>query len=124
MSNSSNSTFFGNLYIQISYNNTLISFTEPKTGNVVVTTSCGSAGFKKSKRGTRYAAELALEQAIRKIIALNIMSELKIFFKGRRAGRKQLIKLLRNFNYFKIREIADITPIPHNGCRPRKIRRK
>lgn len=110
----------GRIYISLSYNNTLITFTDEK-GNVLFWRSAGNIGFKGTKKGTPFAASKVAEAVA------NICNELKIkkvdiFIKGVGSGRTSTLKTFVNQG-LEIESITDITPIPHNGCRPAKRRR-
>jgi small subunit ribosomal protein S11 len=110
----------GQVHIQSTFNNTIVTVTDPQ-GNTVGWTSTGSAGFKGSRKSTPYAAQLAATQAAR--IAQDAgMREADVFLKGPGPGRESAIRSLQAGG-LRVRSITDITPIPHNGCRPPKIRR-
>ncbi|MDD5415166.1 MAG: 30S ribosomal protein S11 [Smithellaceae bacterium] len=110
----------GSAYIQSSFNNTIISITDPQ-GNVVAWSSGGVAGFKGSRKSTPFAAQLAAESAAKKAME-NGMKTVDVFIKGPGAGREAALRALQSAG-LKIHLIRDITPIPHNGCRPPKRRR-
>ena len=110
----------GRAYIQSTFNNTLITLTDP-TGNVISWGSSGTAGFKGSRKGTPYAAQLAGEQAAHKAVEHG-MKQVEVFVKGPGSGREAAIRALQAAGLI-ITSIKDVTPIPHNGCRPRKRRR-
>lgn len=110
----------GQAHIQATFNNTIITLTDP-TGNTVGWTSAGTAGFKGSRKSTPYAAQLAAQQAAR-VAHDNGMRELDIFIKGPGPGREAAIRSLQAGGLI-VRSITDVTPIPHNGCRPPKRRR-
>ena len=110
----------GKVYIQASYNNTLIYVTD-LTGNVLLWKTAGSEGFKGSKKSTPYAAQMASKSVAKNAKDLFGLSSVEVFIKGPGPGREAAIRGLANF--FKITYIADITSIPHNGCRPSKERR-
>jgi small subunit ribosomal protein S11 len=110
----------GSAYIQSSFNNTIISITDPQ-GNVVAWSSGGVAGFKGSRKSTPFAAQLAAESAAKKAME-NGMKTVDVFIKGPGAGREAALRALQSVG-LKIHLIRDITPIPHNGCRPPKRRR-
>jgi len=110
----------GIIYINSSYNNTLMSLTDEK-GNVLAWTSTGSLGFRGTKKSTSYAASKTAEVLAKKAQKLGI-NKVEIVIKGIGAGRSATLKALVNFN-LDITAIRDETPIPHNGCRPRKARR-
>lgn len=110
----------GKVYIQSTYNNTLISVTDLK-GNVLVQGSAGALGFKGPKKATPFAASKVAEAVSEKLKKFNL-KDLDILVKGIGSGRDAAIRAFgaRGFN---IQSIKDITPIPHNGCRPPKVRR-
>lgn len=110
----------GKVYIQASYNNTLIYISDV-SGNVILWKTAGSEGFKGAKKSTPYAAQIA-SRNIAKLAkeTLGLLS-VEIFIKGPGPGREAAIRGLAN--YLKITYISDVTSIPHNGCRPTKERR-
>jgi len=110
----------GEAYIQSSFNNTIITITDPQ-GNVVAWSSGGVVGFKGSRKSTPFAAQLAAENAAKKAIE-NGMKTVDVFIKVPGAGREAALRALQSAG-LKIHLIRDITPIPHNGCRPPKRRR-
>ena len=110
----------GRAYIQSTYNNTIITITDSK-GDVIAWESAGGVGFKGPKKATPFAATKAEESVVRKI-AKTGLKEVDVFVKGIGAGREAAIRALAN-NGIDVLSIKDITPIPHNGCRPPKPRR-
>ncbi len=110
----------GRAYIQSTFNNTLITLTDP-TGNVIAWSSGGAAGFKGSRKSTPYAAQMAAEQAARKAMEQG-MRQVEVFVKGPGSGREAAIRSLQSAG-LAVLSIRDVTPIPHNGCRPPKRRR-
>lgn len=106
--------------IQATFNNTIVTITDG-TGNVITWASAGSVGFKGSRKSTPFAAQMAAESAAQKAIGQG-MKEVKVFVKGPGAGREAAIRSLQAAG-LEITAIKDVTPIPHNGCRPRKRRR-
>ena len=110
----------GQAHIQATFNNTIITITDPR-GNTVAWASAGTAGFKGSRKSTPYAAQLAAQQAAR-AAQENGMRELDIFVKGPGPGREAAIRSLQAAGLV-VKSITDVTPIPHNGCRPPKRRR-
>ena len=110
----------GEAYIQSSFNNTIITITDPQ-GNVVAWSSGGVVGFKGSRKSTPFAAQLAAENAAKKAME-NGMKTVDVFIKGPGAGWEAALRALQSAG-LKIHLIRDITPIPHNGCRPPKRRR-
>lgn len=108
------------IHIFASFNNTIITVTDLK-GNVLTWTSAGSVGFKGSRKSTPFAARLAAESIIKKTSSMGI-SEVDVFIKGPGPGRESAIRAIQAKG-LKIRSITDVTPVPHNGCRPPKKRR-
>ena len=107
-------------HIQSTFNNTIITITDPQ-GNTLTWASAGSAGFKGSRKSTPYAAQIAAQQAVRQAQDLGVR-EVDIFVKGLGPGREAAIRSLQSAG-LRIRSITDVTPVPHNGCRPKKKRR-
>jgi len=110
----------GNAYIQATFNNTIITITDPN-GGVVSWSSSGSQGFKGSRKGTPYAAQIAAGTAAKKAMVFG-MRQIDIYVKGPGAGRESAIRALQGAG-LEIKLIKDITPVPHNGTRPPKRRR-
>ena len=110
----------GHAYIHSTFNNTLITITDP-SGNAIAWASSGTAGFKGSRKGTPYAAQLAAEQAARKGMEHGVR-QVDVYVKGPGSGREAAIRSLQATG-LTITGIRDVTPTPHNGCRPRKRRR-
>jgi small subunit ribosomal protein S11 len=110
----------GQAHIQSTFNNTIVTITDPN-GNVVCWSSAGQNGFKGSRKSTPYAAQVAAENAARKAIE-NGMRQVEVFVKGPGAGREAAIRSLQAAG-LQVTAITDVTPIPHNGCRPPKRRR-
>jgi small subunit ribosomal protein S11 len=110
----------GRAYIQSTFNNTIVTLTDPQ-GNVIAWASSGTAGFKGSRKGTPYAAQLAARDAARKAMEHGLR-QVEIYVKGPGSGREAAIRSLQSSGLF-ITSIRDVTPIPHNGCRPPKRRR-
>jgi len=106
--------------IYASFNNTVVTITD-QAGNVLAWSSAGSVGFKGTRKGTPYAAQLAAEAAARKALDLG-MKQVDVFVKGPGVGRETAIRSLQVAG-LEINSIKDVTPIPHNGCRPPKRRR-
>lgn len=111
---------YGRAYIHATFNNTIITVTDPQ-GNTVAWSSAGTVGFKGSRKSTPYAAQVAAQQAV-KNAQDHGMREVDVFVKGPGPGREAAIRSLQGAG-FKVRSITDVTPIPHNGCRPPKKRR-
>jgi small subunit ribosomal protein S11 len=110
----------GQAHIQATFNNTIITIADPH-GNTIGWASAGTAGFKGSRKSTPYAAQLAAQQAAR-VAQDNGMREVDIFVKGPGPGREAAIRSLQSAGLV-VTSITDVTPIPHNGCRPPKRRR-
>lgn len=112
--------FSGSIYIQSSFNNTIISITDEK-GNVISWSSSGSIGFKGAKKATPYASQLAATAAIEKAKARGF-KKANVFVSGVGSGREAAVRAITNAN-LEVAQIKDTTPIAHNGCRPKKTRR-
>lgn len=110
----------GRAYIQSTFNNTIVTITDP-TGAVLAWSSSGSSGFKGSRKSTPYAAGMAAENAARKAMEQG-MRQVDVLVKGPGSGREAAIRSLQTAGLL-INAITDVTPIPHNGCRPPKRRR-
>ena len=110
----------GRAYIQSTFNNTMVTLTDPK-GNVIAWGSSGTAGFKGSRKGTPYAAQLAARDAARRAMEHGLR-QIEVYVKGPGSGREAAIRSLQSSGLY-ITSIRDVTPIPHNGCRPPKRRR-
>jgi small subunit ribosomal protein S11 len=110
----------GVVHIHSTFNNTIVTITDP-SGGVVAWASAGSVGFKGSRKGTPFAAQLAAEQAAKKAMDHG-MRQVQVFVKGPGAGRESVLRSLQAAG-FSVTVIRDVTPIPHNGCRPPKRRR-
>ena len=110
----------GVAHIHSTFNNTIVTITDP-TGNVVSWASAGNVGFKGSRKGTPFAAQLAAEAAAKRAIDAG-MRTVQVFVKGPGAGRESALRSLQAAG-FAVSLIKDVTPIPHNGCRPPKRRR-
>lgn len=110
----------GQVHIQASFNNIIISFTN-KQGQVISWSSAGKSGFRGSKKNTPYAAQVAAEDATRVAHEAGLR-KVEVFVKGPGSGRESAIRTIAN-NGIDVTVIKDITPIPHNGCRPPKRRR-
>ena len=110
----------GRAYVQSTFNNTIITLTD-LNGNTLAWGSAGSTGVKGSRKSTPYAAQIAAENAARKAMDHGLR-EVDVFVKGPGSGRESAVRALQASG-IALRTIRDITPIPHNGCRPRKRRR-
>ena len=112
--------FEANVYIQATFNNTIVTITDVK-GNTVSWASAGGLGFRGAKKSTPYAAQVTAETAAKKAMDFGLR-EVHIFVKGPGVGRESAIRALGGLG-LTVRSIRDVTPIPHNGCRPRRSRR-
>ena len=110
----------GRAYIQSTFNNTIITLTDPR-GSVIAWGSAGTVGFKGSRKSTAFAAQRAAEDAARKGMEHGLR-QIEVYVRGPGAGREAAIRSLQAAGLF-VTSIRDVTPIPHNGCRPRKRRR-
>ena len=110
----------GQAHVQSTFNNIIVSLTN-NSGQVISWSSAGKMGFKGSKKNTPYAAQLAAEQAAKEAMDLGLR-KVKVFVSGPGAGRESAIRTIHNTG-IEVLEIMDITPLPHNGCRPPKRRR-
>lgn len=111
---------YGQAHIHSTFNNTIVTITDQE-GNVVCWGSAGTAGFKGSRKSTPYAARMAAQQAAKSAMDQGVQ-EIDIFVKGPGPGREAAIRSLQGTG-LRVRSITDVTPIPHNGCRPPKKRR-
>lgn len=112
--------FEGKVFIQATFNNTIVTVTDLK-GNALSWSSAGSLGFKGAKKSTPYAAQTTAETAVAKALDMGLQ-EVHVYVKGPGVGRESAIRSLGALG-LRVKTITDITPIPHNGCRPRKSRR-
>ena len=110
----------GIAHIQSTFNNTIVTITDVN-GNAISWSSAGSRGFKGSRKSTPFAAQLAAEEAARRAMEHGVRS-VAVFVKGPGAGRESALRALQQAG-FRVTLIRDVTPIPHNGCRPPKRRR-
>ena len=110
----------GRAYIQATFNNTLVTLTDPQ-GNVISWDSAGTSNFKGSRKSSPYAAQVTAENAVRKAMEHGLR-QVDVYVKGPGAGRESAIRSLAAAG-LQVLSIADVTPIPHNGCRPPKRRR-
>ncbi len=108
------------VYIQSSFNNTIVNITDER-GNCIVWGSSGSSGFKGTKKGTPFAAQMTASNVARKAVELGV-KQVSVFVKGPGSGRETAIRALQAAGLI-ITSIRDVTPIPHDGCRPPKARR-
>ena len=114
------SVYEGNVYIQATFNNTIITITD-LNGNAISWASSGGLGFRGAKKSTPFAAQTVMETAVQKALTVGLR-EVHVYVKGPGVGRESAIRQLGALG-LKVRSINDVTPIPHNGCRPRKVRR-
>lgn len=114
------SVFEGKVFIQATFNNTIVTITD-LNGNGISWSSAGSLGFRGAKKSTPYAAQTTAETAAQKAMDVGLR-EVHVFVKGPGMGRESAIRSLGALG-LRVKSIKDTTPIPHNGCRPRKSRR-
>ena len=112
--------FEGKVFIQATFNNTIVTVTDLK-GNALSWSSAGSLGFKGAKKSTPFAAQTTAETAVNKALDMGL-KDVHVYVKGPGVGRESAIRSLGTLG-LRVKTITDITPIPHNGCRPRKSRR-
>jgi small subunit ribosomal protein S11 len=110
----------GQVHILATFNNTIVTITDPQ-GNALTCASAGASGFKGSRKSTPYAARVAAELAMKNAQSLG-MQEVEIYVKGPGPGRENAIRAVQASG-MKVTSITDVTPVPHNGCRPPKKRR-
>ena len=111
----------GQLHIQATFNNTIVTFSDSK-GNVLSASSAGACGFRGSKKGTAYAAQIAAEKAAEAAKSQYGLSKVDVFVKGVGLGRDTAIRALGSYD-ITVESIKDVTGVPHGGTRPRKARR-
>ena len=111
----------GQLHVQATFNNTIVTFTDSK-GNKLAGSSAGACGFRGSKKGTAYAAQVASEKAAEQAKSGYGLSSVDVFVNGVGLGRDSAIRALGNFN-IAVNSIRDVTGVPHGGVRPKKARR-
>jgi len=114
------SVYEGNVYIQATFNNTIVTITDLK-GNALAWASSGGLGFNGAKKSTPFAAQTVAETAVQKVLPYGLR-EVHVFVKGPGVGRESAVRSLGALG-LRVKSINDVTPIPHNGCRPRKTRR-
>ena len=107
--------------IKATFNNTIVTFTDPHNGEVLVWDSAGSSGYKGSRKSTPFAAQKAAERCAAKALKLGVR-DVEVRVRGPGSGRESAVRALAQAG-LKVKAIEDRTPIPHNGCRPRKRRR-
>jgi small subunit ribosomal protein S11 len=110
----------GVVHVKATFNNTIVSIADPE-GKVVAWASAGSSGFKGSRKSTPFAAQLAADKAAKEVLALG-MKKVEVQVRGPGAGREAAIRSLAAAG-LEVTAIRDVTPLPHNGCRPPKRRR-
>jgi small subunit ribosomal protein S11 len=110
----------GIVHIKATFNNTNITVTD-ENGNVIAWATAGKAGFKGSRKNTAYAATIASEKVASEVVSMGLAS-VAVRVKGPGAGRESAIRALSSAG-LQVKSIADVTPLPHNGCRPKKQRR-
>ena len=111
----------GRIYIKATFNNTIMTITDAK-GNVIGWSSTGVHGFKGSRKSTPFAARVAADEALKKAVECG-MKSVDVFVKGPGSGRESALRAISAIENMRITSINDITPVPHNGCRPPKQRR-
>ncbi len=111
----------GQMHILATFNNTIITFTDP-SGGALAAASAGGCGFRGSKKGTAYAAQVAVERAGQAVKQAHGMNRVEVFIKGIGLGRDAAVRTLQGLD-MQVESIKDVTGIPHGGCRPRKARR-
>lgn len=111
----------GQLHIQATFNNTIVTFTDTK-GNVLTYSSAGACGFRGSKKGTAYAAQVAAERAATSVKQQYGLSKADVFIKGIGLGRDAAVRTLSGMD-IAVESIQDVTGVPHGGVRPKKARR-
>ena len=114
------SVYEGNVYIQATFNNTIVTITD-LNGNALSWASSGGLGFRGAKKSTPFAAQTVTETAVQKAVSYGLR-EVHVFVKGPGMGRENAVRALGALG-LKVKSISDVTPIPHNGGRPRKTRR-
>jgi small subunit ribosomal protein S11 len=111
----------GQVHIKSTFNNTIITFTDPK-GGVLSASSAGACGFRGSKKSTAFAAQIAMEKAAGLVKQNYSLAKVDVFVKGLGLGRDSAVRALQTSDIF-VNSISDTTGLPHGGCRPRKARR-
>ena len=111
----------GQLHIQATFNNTIVTFTD-KVGNALAASSAGATGFRGSKKGTAYAAQIAAEKVAETAKSQFGVKAVDVFVKGVGLGRDAAIRAMGTYE-ISVDSIKDVTGVPHGGCRPRKARR-
>ncbi|MBS1255073.1 MAG: 30S ribosomal protein S11 [Deltaproteobacteria bacterium] len=111
----------GRIYIKATFNNTIVTITDTQ-GNAIGWSSTGAHGFKGSRKSTPFAARVAADDALKKAVDCG-MKSVDVFVKGPGSGRESALRAISAIEDMRITSINDITPVPHNGCRPPKQRR-
>jgi small subunit ribosomal protein S11 len=111
----------GRIYIKSTFNNTLVTITDVK-GHPVLTSSCGMFGFSGTRKSTPHAATITTDAALKKAVTDHGMQRVEVYVKGIGPGREAALRVIKASS-LDIKQITDVTPIPHNGVRPPKIRR-
>lgn len=111
----------GCVYVHATFNNTVVTVTDPE-GNVLRSASAGAVGFKGTRKSTPFAARTAAEKAAQEALTNDGVKEVDVFVKGAGPGREASLRAIAAVG-MRVRSIVDVTPIPHNGCRPPKKRR-
>ena len=111
----------GRIYIKATFNNTIVTITDTQ-GNTIAWSSTGVHGFKGSRKSTPFAARVAADDALKKAVDSG-MKSIDVFVKGPGSGRESALRAISAIEELRITSINDITPVPHNGCRPPKQRR-
>ena len=111
----------GRIYIKATFNNTIVTITDTQ-GNTIAWSSTGAHGFKGSRKSTPFAARVAADDALKKAVDSG-MKSVDVFVKGPGSGRESALRAISAIEEMRITSINDITPVPHNGCRPPKQRR-
>lgn len=112
---------YGQMHVLATFNNTIITFTDPAGGKLTAS-SAGACGFRGSKKGTAYAAQVATEKAGQAVKQLHGLSKVDVFIKGVGLGREAAVRSLGGLD-IRVESIKDVTGVPHGGVRPRKARR-
>ncbi len=112
---------YGQMHVMASFNNTIITFTDSKGGTLTFS-SAGACGFRGSKKGTAYAAQVATERAATAAKQAHGLTKVDVFIRGIGLGREAAVRTLSNLD-IKVESISDVTGVPHGGVRPRKARR-
>ncbi len=111
----------GQVHVLATFNNTIVTFTDP-SGGTLTSSSAGECGFRGSKKGTAYAAQVAAEKAAQLAKQLHGTNKVDVLIKGVGLGREAAVRALQNFD-IQVESIKDVTGVPHGGCRPKKARR-